>query len=90
MDHPPSATSGFFGNIGEGAIVIVGDRGGSCRNWRRGRRPAVIIVISDRHAKTPALIGDAGFIRDVREGAIVIVVKEGGTRRRFGTRLPRR
>src|SRR6202043_768145 len=73
----------FFGNIGEGAIMIVVIEAVLAVIGDVNVGPAVIVVISDRRAKTPALISDAGLVCDVREGAIVIVVKEGGTRRRL-------
>src|SRR5260370_5425970 len=43
--------------------------------------PAIVVKISDSHAKSPALVGHAGAVGHIRERAIVIVVIQRGARR---------
>ena len=38
--------------------------------------PAVVVIVCNGYADTPALVRDASFFGDVGEGAVVIVVKE--------------
>ena len=43
--------------------------------------PAIVVVVADGHAKSPAIVGHAGFGRDIGKCAVVVVVKEGGVGR---------
>ena len=48
-------------------------------------RPAVVVVVSDGHTESPALVRNASLFGHVSERTIVIVVKEHGPRLRLLT-----
>src|SRR5262245_33026152 len=54
--------SGLFGNVGEGAIVIVVVEPVLAEIRNVEVRPAVVIVVADGNAKSPALVGHAGLV----------------------------
>jgi hypothetical protein len=45
-------------------------------------RPAIVVVITDDRAKTPALVGDTGLDRNIGKCAVMIVVKQSSARSR--------
>ena len=67
---------GLFGHIGKCAVMIVVVQPvfaivGDINIW-----PAVVVVIADGHAKTPAVIGDARLGGYVSERPIMVVMKQ--------------
>ncbi len=66
----------FFGDVGEGAVVVVVIEAVLAEVADVDVGPAVVVIVGDGDADTPALVGNAGFFGDVGEGAVVIVVKE--------------
>src|SRR5579862_819538 len=76
----PSAErdTGFFGDVGERAVVIVVIEPILAEVADVDVWPPIVIVIADHRAESPALIGDAGFVGVVAEGSVVIVVEEHG------------
>jgi hypothetical protein len=45
--------------------------------------PAIVVVVRNGHAKTPAVVGHPGLRRHIGKRAVVIVVEQGGVRRRL-------
>ena len=83
--------AGLFGNIGEGAVVVVVVEAVLAEVGDVEVGPAVVVVVADGHAEAPAVVGDAGFCGDVGEGAVMVVVEERGVgRRRFAGQGARR
>ncbi len=72
--------AGFFGDVGEGAVVVVVVEAVLAEVGDVDVGPAVVVVVGDGYAEAPAVVGDAGFGGDVGEGAVVIVVEERGVR----------
>ncbi len=75
--------AGFFGHVGEGAVVVVAIEAVCAEVADEDVGPAVVVVIGDGHAEAPAVVGDAGLGGDVGECAVVVVVEEGSVGR-FG------
>ena len=82
----PAAESyaGFFGDVGEGAVVIIVVEAILAKVSDVDVGPTVVVVIGDGCAEAPALVGDARLGSDVGEGTIVIVVEESGARGGLG------
>ena len=82
----PAAESyaGFFGNVGEGAVVIIVVEAILAEVSDVDVGPTVVVVIGDGDAEAPTLVGDARFSGDIGEGAVVIVVEESGARGGLG------
>ena len=70
--------AGFFGDVGEGAVVVVVVETVLAEVGDVDVGPAVVVVVGDGYAYAPAVVGDSSFIGDVGEGAVVIVVEESG------------
>src|ERR1700722_12473537 len=73
--------SSFFGDVGEGSIVIIVVEAilAEVRHVEIG--PAIIVIIADCNAESPAVVRDASLLSNVRKSAVMIVVKERGVRR---------
>src|ERR1700736_6242326 len=82
----PAAESntGFFGDIGEGAVVIIVIQAIFAEVGDVDVRPSIVVVVGDGNAEAPALVGDAGFRCDIGESTVMIVVEESGVRRGLG------
>ncbi len=80
--------SGFLGDVGEGAVVVVVVEAVLAEVGDVDVGPAVVVVVGDGDAEAPAFVGDAGFGGDVGEGAVVVVMEERGVWR--GWSLPAR
>src|SRR5262249_17340699 len=72
--------AGFFGDVGEGAVVGVAGKPGLAGIRHVQVRPAVVVEIPDRYGEAPALVGHSRLFGDVRESAVVVVAQEHGAR----------
>src|SRR6185437_8159170 len=78
----PQRHSGFYGNIGEGAVVVVVVKAILAEICHVEVGPAVVVVIANGAAESPAVVFDPGDIGDVGKRLIVIVAEERSVRRR--------
>ncbi len=72
--------AGLFGDVGEGAVVVVAIEAVLAEVGDEEIGPAVVVEVADDGAKAPAIVGDAGLGGDVGKGAVVIVMEERGVR----------
>ena len=77
----PQGHSRLFGDVGEGAIVIVVVEPVLSKVGDVDVRPAVVIIVPDGDAKTPAVVGDACLLGHIGEGAVVVVMEQRCMRR---------
>ena len=68
----------LFGDVGEGAVVVVAVEAATPEVRDEEVGPAIVIEVADDGTEAPAIVGDAGFSSDVGEGAVVVVVEESG------------
>src|ERR1700693_5982869 len=68
--------AGGLGHIGERAVVVVVIKPILAKICYINVGPSVVIVISHRHTKAPALIRNAGLGSNVSKGSVMIVVEE--------------
>src|SRR5580658_924006 len=75
--------AGLLGNIGKRSVVIVVVEAVLAPVRHKDIGPAVVVVVRNGHAETPAVVGHAGLGRHVGERAVVVIMKQ----RRVGRRL---
>ena len=70
-----------FGYIGKRAVVIIVVEAILPVIGDVDVGPAIIVIVADRYAKTPAIVGNSGLFRDIGECSVVIIMKKRGVRR---------
>src|ERR1022692_2222529 len=75
VQHSP-AHSGFFRNVGKGAVVVVMKKLISGHVGEEDVRPSIVIVISNGDADAIALALDSGFLGNIRESAVMVIVEK--------------
>ena len=68
--------AGFGGDVGEGAVAVVAVEDVLAVVGDEEVVPAVVVVVADAAALSPAAAGEAGFSGDVGEGAVAVVLEE--------------
>ena len=68
--------AGLLGNVGERAVMVVVIKPVLAEVADIDIRPAVVVIIRNSNADSPALIGDTCFRSHVGECTVVVVMKE--------------
>ena len=68
--------AGFGSDVGEGAVAVVTVEDVLAVVGDEEVVPAVVVVVADAAALSPAAAGEAGFGSDVGEGSVAVVLEE--------------